>query len=63
MAEHYTRNTSGILKFCSTCGKMTLHKVSNKRVGSCLEVHVVGRSDKQKKKDAEKDPAPTLFDL
>lgn len=47
MAEHYTRNTSGVLKWCPTCGRNTLHLVANKRVGLCSETHV---------KDTDKKP-------
>lgn len=39
MSEHYTRNTTGVLKFCNRCGKMTMHKVTNKRIGLCTENH------------------------
>ena len=39
MAEHYSRSTTGVLKFCNRCNKMTMHKVSGKRVGLCTEIH------------------------
>lgn len=61
MSEHYTRNTSGVLKFCNRCNKMTLHKVSNKRIGLCMETHVTGKSEKQKKQDEKPEEEPTLF--
>lgn len=61
MAEHYTRNTSGVLKFCNTCGKMTMHKVSNKRIGLCQEPHAVGMSQKQKKQASKPEEEPSLF--
>jgi ribosomal protein L44E len=61
MPEHYTRNTTGILKHCPTCNKMTIHKVSNKRLGTCTEPHAVGRSEKQKKQDEITTAEPTLF--
>lgn len=41
MAEHYTRNTTGVGRFCNRCGRMTMHKVSGKRIGLCTEDHHV----------------------
>jgi PHP family Zn ribbon phosphoesterase len=35
--KHETRNTVAILKWCNTCGKMTMHGVSDRRVGLCQE--------------------------
>ncbi len=61
MSQHYTRNTSGVLKHCKTCGKMTLHKVSNKRIGSCTEIHITGLSEKQKKQADKPEYEPALF--
>lgn len=40
MAEHHTKNTSGFLKWCPTCGRNTIHLVANKRIGLCSENHV-----------------------
>lgn len=47
--QHYQRNTTGILKHCSTCNRLTMHRVDDRRVGNCREVHVVGMSQAQKK--------------
>jgi len=47
MAEHYTRNTTGVMKYCPTCGKNTMHKVSGKRIGLCTNSHV--KKPEQKK--------------
>jgi hypothetical protein len=40
---------------------MTMHKVSNKRVGTCTEPHVTGMSDKQKKQAEKAIEEPSLF--
>lgn len=40
MPEHYTSNTTAVLKFCPTCNRKTMHRVYNKRLGSCMEPHV-----------------------
>ena len=64
MPEHYTRNTTGVMKFCSTCNRMTMHRVDNKRLGSCTEPHAVGMSDAQKRQKVKQDAAenePELF--
>jgi hypothetical protein len=54
MAEHYTRNTTGVLKFCNRCGKMTLHKVSGKKIGLCTEDHHVNHIKKEYVEDEPK---------
>ena len=45
--QHYQRNTAGILKYCPTCGRKTIHRVDDRRVGTCTEKHVFGMSKKQ----------------
>lgn len=45
--QHYQRNVIAITKWCETCGKMTSHRVSDRRVGSCLTPHAEGLSKKQ----------------
>jgi len=47
MSEHYTRNTTAVLKYCPTCNKNTMHSVYNKRIGSCVNSHVK-QPDKKK---------------
>lgn len=47
MSQHYQRNVTAILKFCNHCGKMTMHRVDDKRVGNCLNSHAEGMSKKQ----------------
>lgn len=44
MAEHYTRNTTGVFRFCNRCGRLTMHKVSNRRIGLCTEDHYAGKA-------------------
>lgn len=40
MPEHYTSNTTAVLHYCPTCNKKTMHRVYNKRLGTCLEIHI-----------------------
>ena len=54
MTQHYQRNTCGILKFCPTCNRMTIHRVDDRRVGVCTEQHVKGISKAQKKRADKK---------
>ena len=54
MTQHYQRNTSAVLMYCPTCGKKTMHQVNDRRVGACLEPHVSGLSNAQKKREKEK---------
>jgi len=39
MSEHYKYNVTGVSKFCKTCNKRTIHRVSVGRVGGCTEQH------------------------
>jgi hypothetical protein len=57
--KHETKNTTAILKWCSTCGRNTMHRVSNCRVGTCMEAHSEGLSKKQelRHKQEEKEEA------
>lgn len=64
MSEHYTKNTRAVSKFCLTCGKMTMHRVDFKRVGSCMEHQATGMSkaqEKRLKEQQEREENPTLF--
>lgn len=54
MTQHYQRNVCGVSKWCPACGKITIHKVNNKRVGSCTEQHVFGLSKAQEKRENKK---------
>lgn len=53
MAQHYTRNTVRVLKFCEVCGKKTMHTVFDRRIGSCENSHVKV-IEKKKVKDGNK---------
>ncbi len=61
--QHYQRNVSGILKFCPTCNRMTMHRVDDRRVGNCVEVHVTGMSKKQVERRKAKDKKGQSEDL
>lgn len=50
MTQHYQRNVTAIMRYCPTCGTETMHRVSDRRVGSCLNSHVTGLSKKQEAK-------------
>jgi hypothetical protein len=57
MAQHYTSNTIGTYKFCNRCGKMTMHKVSGKKIGLCMEDRYAGKPVKPKKTTTEEEPS------
>ena len=59
--QHYTKNTIGILRFCPTCNKMTMHRVDKGRVGCCLESHISGLSKKQEKDKKKEKNQLSLF--
>jgi len=46
MAEHYTRRTVSVSKYCSKCQKATQHRVDAGRVGPCLDC--IERFDKER---------------
>ncbi len=37
MAQHFTRNTVSAQAYCPKCGKQTMHRVDDRRIGPCLE--------------------------
>lgn len=37
MTQHFTRNTVSAAFWCSKCGKMTQHRIDDRRKGPCLE--------------------------
>ena len=47
MSQHYQRNVTAVMKYCNHCGCETMHRVSDRRVGSCLSPHDEGLSKKQ----------------
>jgi len=59
--QHYTKNTTGILRFCPTCNKKTMHRVDGGRVGCCTETHVEGLSKAQEKSKKKEHDQPSLF--
>jgi len=61
MSHHETRNTTAVLKWCPTCGKNTLHQVSDRRQGTCMNTHSSGMSKDQERRaklreEQEKNP-------
>jgi hypothetical protein len=56
MAEHYTKNTVAVMHFCNRCGRLTMHKVSGKRLGLCMEDHIKVKPVADKPEDE-----PSLF--
>jgi ribosomal protein L44E len=64
MTEHYTLETTEVSAWCPTCGKQTLHRVSGKRRGACVNDHHSGLSKKQQatqEKRAKEEREPKLF--
>jgi len=55
MSHHETRNTTAVLKWCSTCGKNTLHQVSDRRQGTCLNAHASGMSKDQERRNKKQE--------
>lgn len=51
MAHHYTKNTTGITRYCNTCRRNTQHYVWDGRLGPCKEDH---------HKDKPAQPAPVV---
>ena len=49
MTEHYTRNTESVLKFCTTCGRLTKHAVTDVRAGRCMEHQAPAETDRQRR--------------
>lgn len=64
MSQHYTRNTSQVMHYCSTCRRHTMHRVADRRLGSCTEHGPTGMSKKQEKaarEREEREQQPELF--
>lgn len=55
MSEHFSRNTSGVMKWCNTCKRTTLHIVSGKKVGACMNNHVKALDKRPYQADAAVD--------
>ena len=49
MTQHYQKNVSGVSRYCPTCGKVTMHRVDENRMGNCMEPHVFGMSKAQER--------------
>lgn len=65
MSQHYQRNTVGVTQWCNTCGRMTIHRVDDRRVGVCTEHQKTGMSKAQQKRAAQQEKAvkePELFE-
>ena len=63
MSFHETRSVTEILVWCPTCGKNTMHRVDDRRVGPCLNDHVAGMSkdqERRKKKMEHEEQNPKL---
>jgi hypothetical protein len=50
VTQHYQRNVIAVMRWCPTCSAMTMRRVSDRRVGSCLSPHSEGLSKKQEAK-------------
>jgi ribosomal protein L44E len=64
MSEHYSKMTKAATTYCKKCGRQTMHRVDNGRLGSCLEQHFDGLSAaqrKQREKREIEDQQPKLL--
>ena len=61
---HETRNTTAVSAWCNVCGKKTLHRVSDRRRGTCLEHEAAGLSreqERRKKQEEREEREPRLL--
>jgi hypothetical protein len=47
MTQHFTRSTTQVLAYCNRCGRRTMHRVDDRRIGPCLEHGASGMTKKQ----------------
>jgi ribosomal protein L44E len=59
VAEHYTRNTESVTKWCGICQRFTTHPVSGNRAGRCSE-HNAPELSKAQQRQKEKREAESL---
>jgi len=53
--EHHPKNVTGVLRWCSKCRKNTVHRVDEKREGSCADPgHPVSGATKKQSQEAAK---------
>lgn len=55
MPEHYPRNVKQVTAWCPTCRKQTMHRVDDRRLGSCLEHSSEGLSRAQLKRQGQQE--------
>jgi ribosomal protein L44E len=55
MSHHETRNTTAVSAWCPTCQKITMHQVSDRRRGTCLESHVAGMTKAQERRKKQQE--------
>jgi ribosomal protein L44E len=64
MPEHYPRNTKLVMSWCNVCRGNTMHRVDEKRLGSCTEHQADQYSKDQLKRQAaqeQENQQPKLF--
>lgn len=49
MPEHYPKHVTSVMHWCSVCRRRTMHRVDDKRLGSCTEHQAEGLTRKQQK--------------
>lgn len=54
--EHYTKNTSAVQAYCSTCNRRTMHRVDNGRKGPCTEHGGLAEPAKDPEPEAKNNP-------
>jgi ribosomal protein L44E len=64
MSQHYQQSVKQVMVFCNTCNRKTMHRVDQRRIGSCTEHQASGESDKQRKAREQREieaQQPELF--
>jgi hypothetical protein len=64
VAEHYTKDTTEAEKWCNTCNRRTIHRVSDGRIGACTEhaAQYETKAQKKRREQREKEARePKLF--
>ena len=47
--QHFTRDTTQVKAYCRVCGRLTMHRVDDRRLGPCLEHAAPAMSKRQER--------------
>jgi len=53
--QHETKSTTAVAGWCNACRKQTLHRVSGKRRGACMEHEAAGLLKEQERRRAKEE--------